>query len=124
MAYVGSKGACPTTHPVSVPRLHLKSVYDTYGGPGITLSSGAPGTMHADFWNTWDQTQLAFMIRSCINLSGTEAVCASDSNRRLEVMQVPVADVDRAKALYVEQLGFHADHDVRINEERRVVQCS
>ena len=90
MAYVGSKGACPTTHPVSVPRLHLKSVYDTYGGPGITLSSGAPGTMHADFWNTWDQTQLAFMIRSCINLSGTEAVCASDSNRRLENPNYPL----------------------------------
>jgi len=43
---------------------------------------------------------------------------------RLEVMQVPVADVDRAKGLLRGAVGLHADHDVRINEERRVVQCS
>ena len=34
---------CPPSHPVPVPRLNFKNVYDTYGGPGITLSSGGPG---------------------------------------------------------------------------------
>jgi len=41
---------------------------------------------------------------------------------RLEVMQVPVADVDRAKAFYVEQLGCHADHDV--GSTRSGASCS
>lgn len=31
---------------------------------------------------------------------------------RLELVPVPVADVDRAKRFYVEQVGFHLDHDV------------
>ena len=31
---------------------------------------------------------------------------------KLELVPVPVADVDRAKAFYVEKVGFHADHDV------------
>jgi len=84
-------GACPATHPVSVPRLHLKSIYDTFGGPGITLSSGAPGTMHADFWNTWDQAKLAALIKSCINESGSESVCAGNPDRRLENPNFPAA---------------------------------
>jgi catechol 2,3-dioxygenase-like lactoylglutathione lyase family enzyme len=43
---------------------------------------------------------------------------------RLEVVQVPVADVDRAKAFYVDQLGFEADHDTRISDTMRVVQLT
>jgi len=43
---------------------------------------------------------------------------------RLEVVQVPVADVDRAKAFYVDQAGFDADHDIRISETMRVVQLT
>jgi catechol 2,3-dioxygenase-like lactoylglutathione lyase family enzyme len=43
---------------------------------------------------------------------------------RLEVVQVPVADVDRAKAFYVDQLGFAADHDTRISDTMRVVQLT
>lgn len=31
---------------------------------------------------------------------------------KLELVPLPVADVDRAKAFYVEQVGFHLDHDV------------
>jgi catechol 2,3-dioxygenase-like lactoylglutathione lyase family enzyme len=36
---------------------------------------------------------------------------------KLELMQVPVADIDRAKAFYTEQIGFVADHDHVINED-------
>ena len=43
---------------------------------------------------------------------------------RLEVVQVPVADVDRAKAFYVDQAGFDADHDTRISDPMRVVQLT
>jgi catechol 2,3-dioxygenase-like lactoylglutathione lyase family enzyme len=43
---------------------------------------------------------------------------------RLEVVQVPVSDVDRAKAFYVDQAGFHADHDTQISDTMRVVQLT
>ena len=42
---------------------------------------------------------------------------------RLELMQVPVADVDRAKAFY-EQAGFVAEHDHRVSDEIRFVQLT
>jgi predicted enzyme related to lactoylglutathione lyase len=43
---------------------------------------------------------------------------------KLEVVPVPVADVDRAKAFYVDQVGFTLDHDVRPSEAMRVVQLT
>ena len=42
----------------------------------------------------------------------------------LEVVVVPVSDVDRAKAFYAEQLGFHVDHDTQISEGNRIVQLT
>jgi predicted enzyme related to lactoylglutathione lyase len=35
---------------------------------------------------------------------------------RLELVAVPVSDVDRAKAFYVDQAGFNADHDHRVSD--------
>jgi catechol 2,3-dioxygenase-like lactoylglutathione lyase family enzyme len=43
---------------------------------------------------------------------------------RLEMVQVPVSDVDRAKAFYVDQLGFNADHDHQVTDELRFVQLT
>jgi catechol 2,3-dioxygenase-like lactoylglutathione lyase family enzyme len=43
---------------------------------------------------------------------------------RLELVQVPVSDVDRAKAFYTEKAGFSADHDHRVNDEIRFVQLT
>ena len=43
---------------------------------------------------------------------------------KLELMQIPVTDIDRAKAFYVEQVGFHADHDVQPGSGMRVVQLT
>ncbi len=43
---------------------------------------------------------------------------------KLEVVPVPVADVDRAKAFYVDRVGFHADHDHRVTDELRFVQLT
>lgn len=45
-------------------------------------------------------------------------------NWTLEVVIVPVADVDRAKAFYADQLGFNVDHDTRIGEGQRIVQLT
>lgn len=43
---------------------------------------------------------------------------------RLELIAVPVSDVDRAKAFYVDKLGFNPDHDHRISDELRFVQLT
>lgn len=43
---------------------------------------------------------------------------------KLELIAVPVSDVDRAKAFYVEQVGFNADHDHILGEELRFVQLT
>jgi len=43
---------------------------------------------------------------------------------RLELVQVPVSDVDRAKAFYTEKVGFHLDHDHQVNEQLRFVQLT
>jgi predicted enzyme related to lactoylglutathione lyase len=43
---------------------------------------------------------------------------------KLELVQVPVSDVDRAKAFYTENAGFNADHDHRVSDEIRFVQLT
>jgi catechol 2,3-dioxygenase-like lactoylglutathione lyase family enzyme len=42
----------------------------------------------------------------------------------LEVVVVPVSDVDRAKAFYVDRVGFELDHDTVIGDGQRVVQLT
>jgi predicted enzyme related to lactoylglutathione lyase len=43
---------------------------------------------------------------------------------RLELIQVPVSDVDRAKDFYVNKVGFNDDHDHQVNDELRFVQLT
>ena len=43
---------------------------------------------------------------------------------RLELVPVPVSDVDRSKAFYVEQIGFNADFDHQASETLRMVQLT
>jgi catechol 2,3-dioxygenase-like lactoylglutathione lyase family enzyme len=43
---------------------------------------------------------------------------------KLELVAIPVSDVDRAKEFYVEKVGFHADHDHRVSDELRFVQLT
>jgi catechol 2,3-dioxygenase-like lactoylglutathione lyase family enzyme len=45
-------------------------------------------------------------------------------NWTLEVVVVPVSDVDRARAFYADQLGFNVDHDTKISEGNRIVQLT
>ena len=43
---------------------------------------------------------------------------------KLELVYVPVSDVDRAKAFYTEKAGFNADHDHKVSDEMRFVQLT
>jgi predicted enzyme related to lactoylglutathione lyase len=43
---------------------------------------------------------------------------------KLELVAVPVTDVDRAKAFYVDQAGFNPDHDHAVSEDMRFVQLT
>jgi catechol 2,3-dioxygenase-like lactoylglutathione lyase family enzyme len=45
-------------------------------------------------------------------------------NWKLELVSIPVTDVDRAKDFYVNQLGFSADHDHQVNDALRFVQLT
>lgn len=43
---------------------------------------------------------------------------------KLELVAVPVTDVDRAKAFYVDQVGFNPDHDYQVTDDLRFVQLT
>jgi len=43
---------------------------------------------------------------------------------KLELITIPVSDVDKAKEFYVEKLGFHADMDHQVNQKLRFVQLT
>jgi catechol 2,3-dioxygenase-like lactoylglutathione lyase family enzyme len=43
---------------------------------------------------------------------------------KIELVAIPVTDVDRAKAFYVEQVGFNADHDYQVTDDLRFVQLT
>jgi catechol 2,3-dioxygenase-like lactoylglutathione lyase family enzyme len=43
---------------------------------------------------------------------------------KLELVAVPVSDVDRAKTFYVDKVGFNADHDHTVSDEIRFVQLT
>jgi hypothetical protein len=68
MAY-SKKGICPAGYPVSLPRLIARFQWtDRYPDPAtVTLSSGSTYTMHADFWNAWDQARLVHLVDYCVN---------------------------------------------------------
>jgi catechol 2,3-dioxygenase-like lactoylglutathione lyase family enzyme len=43
---------------------------------------------------------------------------------KIELVAMPVTDVDRAKAFYVDQVGFNPDHDYQVSESLRLVQLT
>jgi predicted enzyme related to lactoylglutathione lyase len=43
---------------------------------------------------------------------------------KLELVAIPVSDVDRAKTFYTQKVGFNADHDRRVSDEIRFVQLT
>jgi hypothetical protein len=65
-------GSCPATFPHTLPRLSERIHYGVMnpvnpdGSIGFTLSSGPFWSMHADFWNTWQQARLDELVESCL----------------------------------------------------------
>ena len=68
------------------------------------------------------------MMKSCQTLSKFQTEVSKRTftmtEMKLEVVMLPVSDVDRAKAFYVDQVGFNLDHDVSPTETVRVVQLT
>ena len=58
---------CPASHPVLLPKLTLEFRWKVRDGTGYRIASGAPDTMHADFWNTWQQGALERLVSDCLN---------------------------------------------------------
>jgi predicted enzyme related to lactoylglutathione lyase len=72
-----------------------------------------------------------YMTGYAVNDDGTVAMPTTATCERnclmdwkLELVAIPVSDVDRAKAFYVEKAGFNADHDHRVGDEIRFVQLT
>jgi hypothetical protein len=70
MSWMDGTGACPASHPWAIPSVSMMLVYrlntDT---EGITLASGTYASMHGDFFNAWDENELARRVRDCIDQS-------------------------------------------------------
>jgi hypothetical protein len=70
MAFGIGGGVCPADHPVQLPTLVYVLSYPeslAKSPEGITLSSGTVYSMHADFFNAWDEDALAQRVRDCLN---------------------------------------------------------
>lgn len=63
-----SGGQCPTGFPHHLPMLVERIEYPVgTSSSGITLSSGATYTFHADFWQTWQQSKLNSLVANCLS---------------------------------------------------------
>jgi hypothetical protein len=62
-------GACPSSHPVPVPKLRMVLRYPINGNTaGLRLASGDGRTMHGDFFNVWPRAEMERRVRNCINV--------------------------------------------------------
>jgi catechol 2,3-dioxygenase-like lactoylglutathione lyase family enzyme len=64
-----------------------------------------------------------------IRYVGTESILSATTKEspmdwKIELVAIPVSDVDRAKAFYAEKVGFNADHDHRVSDTMRFVQLT
>lgn len=80
VAYSHPLGVCPASAPVNIPELAMTVTLDVPVAPGrpkkdgtagyfdtaISLSSGSVYTLHADFWNSWDQAGLNALVQKCL----------------------------------------------------------
>ena len=63
-------------------------------------------------------------ISVCVKLSGEPGSLGFMVDLKLELVNVPVSDVDRAKAFYADRAGFHLDHDHTVSDDLRFVQLT
>ena len=59
-----------------------------------------------------------------INEETTRSPATEKADLKLEVVVIPVSDVERAKAFYSDKVGFHVDHDLKIGEGKLIVQLT
>ena len=77
-------GACPSTHPVSIPQLAMSISFPIHGkGHDLTLASGNVYSAHGDFLNGWDPKGLQREITECIHRG---AICDLGNNRDEEAL--------------------------------------
>jgi hypothetical protein len=76
MAY-SVAGRCPSEHPVAVPGVRYKLLYDSLGGGDVQLSIGADEATlaHGDFFDAWKRKALRHRVRDCL---GKEIKCGAD----------------------------------------------
>lgn len=86
----------PGTH-----RAHRQAAGQILGAPGDSVFNGMSGSPDR-----------------------SEVMGRKQMDWKLELVSVPVSDVDRAKAFYTEQVGFNADQDHEVNEDLRFVQLT
>jgi hypothetical protein len=68
MAYAASNGACPVSHPISLPELNIEVEYvNLGGGPEYFLASGGIYSFHGDFFNAWDNRVQNALVATCLN---------------------------------------------------------
>jgi hypothetical protein len=65
MSYAVS-GSCPDSHPVPVPLIEFKILYDTRGGPGFSIASGPGYTLHADVFVAWQPGEQEWRVINCL----------------------------------------------------------
>ncbi|HWH43277.1 MAG TPA: DUF1996 domain-containing protein [Thermoleophilaceae bacterium] len=118
-----SRGACPASHPVAVPRITLNVIYPLNRGDGIMLASGPAYTAHADFFNAWDQAELERLVSLCIHgRRGGTADCAAGASGPSPLAPLETgapAVVHGATVLIHGRAGSRAGAPVRIEAERR-----
>ena len=63
-------------------------------------------------------------MSSTMQDSAHKAALPAIPEMKLELVPLPVADVDRSKDFYEHKLGFNVDHDVKISDDMRIVQMT
>ncbi len=93
-----SGGVCPPGFPIALPRLMERFEYPVgTSSAGITLSSGNPYSVHADFWNTWHQPSLEFLVAQCMN--SKTVVCGTNPTVTLPGNQPPIVSAGTDKSI-------------------------
>ncbi len=93
-----SGGVCPPGFPVALPRLMERFEYPVgTSSSGITISSGNTYSIHADFWNTWHQPSLEFLVAQCMN--SKTVVCGTNPTVTLPGNQSPIVSAGSDKSI-------------------------
>ncbi len=100
MAYGNAQGTCPSSHPVSLPRVVYNLDYEGIaGGPSYSLASGNPYSMHADFFAAWDVRVQNALVSECLNTPRDCLDITRDGNRlyKPDYDPGPIPDIDLTK---------------------------